>query len=394
MSLPLEQQPARPVSTIRLSMVVIGLVAAAATVGAWGISERSEHHGRLVARAQERAIPTVLVVSPGNPSESITRIELPGRVEPQTRAPIYSRIAGYLKTWHVDIGQSVKAGQLLAEIETPELDQQIAQAQAELASVTANAGLSRATAERWQSLRDQGFVSSQAVEEKRGDLKVKEAQVLASQANLDRLNAQKRFARIVAPFDGTVTTRNTDMGALVVAGGAANTELFTLSNLSRLRIYVNVPQNRALAIRTGDKASFSVPEQPGKRWAATVLATSQAIGPGSGSMLVQLTADNADSRVLAGGFARITFELPREAALTVPAGAMIFGSAGPRVATVDAEDRVRIRRVSIAKDHGTVVELSEGIQPADRVIVSPPDGILEGDKVRIRTQPPSQGGRP
>jgi RND family efflux transporter MFP subunit len=386
MSLPLEQQPARPVSTIRIYIVIVILVAAAVAGGAWGISERSEQHQRLIVRAQERAIPTVLVVAPARPSESVTRIELPGRVEPQTRAPIYSRIAGYLKSWHVDIGQSVKAGQLLADIETPELDQQLAQAQAELASVTANAGLSRATAERWQTLRDQGFVSSQAVEEKRGDLKVKQAQVMASQANLDRLTAQKRFARIVAPFDGVITARNTDVGALVVAGGASNTELFTLSNVSSVRIYVNVPQNRALAIRRGDKASFTVPEQPGKRWAATVLATSQAIGPGSGSMLVQLTADNADAKVLAGGFARISFELPREAALTVPAGAMIFGSAGPRVATVDAEDRVRIRRVSIAKDHGTVVELLEGVQPGDRIIVSPPDGILEGDKVKPRTQ--------
>jgi RND family efflux transporter MFP subunit len=386
MSLPLEQQPARPVSTIRIYIVIVILVAAAVAGGAWGISERSEQHQRLIVRAQERAIPTVLVVAPARPSESVTRIELPGRVEPQTRAPIYSRIAGYLKSWHVDIGQSVKAGQLLADIETPELDQQLAQAQAELASVTANAGLSRATAERWQTLRDQGFVSSQAVEEKRGDLKVKQAQVMASQANLDRLTAQKRFARIVAPFDGVITARNTDVGALVVAGGASNTELFTLSNVSSVRIYVNVPQNRALAIRRGDKASFTVPEQPGKRWAATVLATSQAIGPGSGSMLVQLTADNADAKVLAGGFARISFELPREAALTVPAGAMIFGSAGPRVATVDAEDRVRIRRVSIAKDHGTVVELLEGVQPGDRIILSPPDGILEGDKVKPRTQ--------
>ena len=275
--------------------------------------------------------------------------------------------------------------QLLAEIETPELDQQIAQAQAELGSVRANAALSRTTAERWQSLLDQGFVSSQAVEERKGDLQVKEAQVRASQANLDRLIAQKKFSQIVAPFDGVITARNIDVGSLVVPGGAANTELFTLSDISRVRIYVNVPQNRALSIRQGDRASFIVPEHPGKTWPATVHSLAQVIGTGSGSMLVQLSADNTASRLLPGGFARISFELPRDASLAVPAGAMIFGAAGPRVAVVDAEDRVRIRPVVVAKDHGNTVELSSGIQADDRVIVSPPDGIVEGDKVRIRT---------
>jgi RND family efflux transporter MFP subunit len=199
------------------------------------------------------------------------------------------------------------------------------------------------------------------------------------------LLAQKKFAQITAPFDGVITSRNTEVGALVVPGGAANTELFTLSDISRVRIYVNVPQNRALSIRQGDRASFVVPEHPGKTWPATVHSLAQVIGASSGSMLVQLSADNTASRLLPGGFARISFELPREASLAVPAGAMIFGAAGPRVAVVDADDRVRIRRVTVAKDHGNSVELFSGIQAEDRVIVSPPDGIVEGDKVRIRT---------
>lgn len=393
MSLPLEKLPPRPVSRLKLAGGLIVLLGGAASVAAWGLSARANQAERLQVRTQELAVPTVLVVSPGRPTDSVIRLELPGRVEPHTRAPIYSRIAGYLKSWKADIGAAVKAGQLLAEIETPELDQQIAQAQAELASVTANAALSRATAERWQSLRDQGFVSSQAVEEKKGDLKVKESQVRASQANLDRLVAQKKFSQIVAPFDGVLTARNTDVGALVVAGGAVNTELFTVSDISRVRIYVNVPQSRALSIRQGDRATFTVPEHPGKRWPATVQTSAQVIGAGSGSMLVQLAADNTGAQLIPGGFARISFELPRDAALTVPAGAMIFGSAGPRIAVVDAEDRVRIRRVKVAKDHGNVVELAEGISAEDRVVVSPPDGIVDGDKVRIRTAAaPASGG--
>lgn len=393
MSLPLEKVPPRRLSPVKLSIGLIVVLGAAAGVASWGISARANNAERLNTRTQDMAIPTVLVVAPGKPASSTTKVELPARIEPHTRAPIFSRIAGYLKSWKVDIGAAVKAGQLLAEIETPELDQQIAQAQAELGSATANAALSKATHERWQSLRDQGFVSSQAVEEKRGDLQVKESLMRASQANLDRLVAQKKFSQIVAPFDGVITARNTDVGALVVAGGAVNTELFTLSDISRVRIYVNVPQNRALAVRQGERASFTVPEHPGKTWPATVQSSAQVIGTGSGSMLVQLAADNSLARLIPGGFAKITFELPRDAALTVPAGAMIFGSAGPRVAIVDSEDRVRIRKVQVAKDHGNMVELSEGISAEDRVVVSPPDGIVDGDKVRIRTaSAPAQGG--
>lgn len=242
MSLPLEKLPPKPVSGLKLTIGMLLIAALAGGTAFWGISARATNVERLNTRAQEAAVPTVLVVNPTKAADSLLKFELPGRVEPFTRAPIYSRIAGYLKSWKVDIGAVVKAGQLLAEIETPELDQQIAQAQAELASVQANAALSRATAERWQSLRDQGFVSSQAVEERKGDLQVKESQAKASQANLDRLIAQKRFSLIVAPFDGVITSRSTDVGALVVAGGAANTELFTLSDVSRIRIYVNIPR--------------------------------------------------------------------------------------------------------------------------------------------------------
>ncbi len=386
-------KPGKPMSRLKLGAGLVVVLGGAIGVAAYGISARASNADKLQARTQEMAIPTVIVVSPAKPASTTVKVDLPGRVEPHTKAPIFSRIAGYLKVWKFDIGASVKAGQVLAEIETPELDQQLMQAQAELASATANAALSAATAKRWQTLRDTNFVSSQAVEEKRGDLSVKEALVRASQANLERLQAQKKFSTIVAPFDGVITARNTDVGALVVAGGAVGTELFTLSDISRVRIYVNVPQNRALAIKQGDKANFAVPEHPGKTWTATVQTMAQVIGTGSGSMLVQLSADNSNSRLIPGGFAKITFDLARDAALTVPPGAMIFGSAGPRVAVVDAEDRVRIRRVTVAKDNGNTIELATGISAEDRVIVSPPDGIVEGDKVRIRTAAaPAAGG--
>jgi RND family efflux transporter MFP subunit len=229
-----------------------------------------------------------------------------------------------LKSWKADIGTPVKAGQLLAEIDTPDLDQQILQAKAELASTQANAALSENTAKRWQSLLDTNFVSSQAVEEKLGDLKAKQAIVAASQANVSRVEALKNFSRIVAPFDGVITARNTDVGALINVGGSAGTELFVVSDIKRLRLYVNLPQTYVAQIQKGAIAKFTVPESPGKTFIAKVQTMSQAISAGSGSMLVQLSAENASGTLIPGGFANVSFELPGiSSGLSVPPSALI-----------------------------------------------------------------------
>jgi RND family efflux transporter MFP subunit len=283
-----------------------------------GISSRNSDAKLLIDQAQTQSVRTVTVIAPV-PANATPTLDLPGRIEAFSKAPIYARISGYLKSWKADIGTPVKAGQLLAEIDTPDLDQQILQAKAELASTQANAALSENTAKRWQSLLATNFVSSQAVEEKLGDLKAKQAIVAASQANVSRVEALKNFSRIVAPFDGVITARNTDVGALINVGGSAGSELFVVSDIKRLRLYVNLPQTYVAQIQKGAIAKFTVPESPGKTFIAKVQTMSQAISAGSGSMLVQLSAENASGTLIPGGFANVSFELPGiSSGLSVP----------------------------------------------------------------------------
>jgi RND family efflux transporter MFP subunit len=376
--------PRPPVfSRSKLWTVLLILAVVAAAVVVQGLLARKADHQQLKVLADKQSVRTVNVITPAV-SPASPSMELPGRIEAFSRAPIYARISGYLKTWKADIGTPVKAGQLLAEIDTPDVDQQILQAKAELASTQATAALSENTAKRWQSLQTTNFVSAQAVEEKMGDLRAKQAMVNASQANVNRLQALKNFSRITAPFDGVVTARNTDVGALVNVGGAPGTELFVVSDVRRLRLYVQVPQNQVAAIHKGSVAKFSVPEQPGKVFMATVQSMAQAIQAGSGSMLVQLAADNKQGSLLPGGYAQVSFDMPAHSAhLNIPPSALIFTKTGIQVATVDAQNKVVIKPVVVAKDHGVRLELLSGLESTDRVIENPPDGVMEGDLVKV-----------
>jgi membrane fusion protein, multidrug efflux system len=328
-----------------------------------------------------------VVISPAAAGESAA-IELPARIEAWSRAPIYSRVSGYLKSWKADIGTAVKAGQVLAEIETPELDQQLLQAQAELATARANAELSANTAKRWQELLASGMVAKQAVDEKTGDLTAKQAAVRASMANVERNLALKRFTRIVAPFDGVVTARNTDVGALIGVGGAPGTELFVVSDTKKLRVYVNVPQNLVAALKPGAQAQLTVPERAGKRYAAVVNSMSNAINTNSGTMLVQLSVDNSAGDLLPGSFANINFAIARAAGtLSIPPSAMIFNKSGLNVATVGPGNKVVLKPVTVLRDLGTSIEIATGLSPTDRVIESPPDGVESGDQVIVAAAP-------
>jgi RND family efflux transporter MFP subunit len=230
-------------------------------------------------------------------------------------------------------------------------------------------------------------VSRQEVDEKTGDYAAKQALVNAAQANVDRLLAMKGFARIVAPFDGVVTARNTDIGALINAGAGGGPELFEVSDTRKLRVYVQVPQTYAPAVRPGVAADLTVPEYPGRHFHAKVEAVAQAVRAESGSMQVQLLVDNDDGKLLAGGYANVAFKLSGDAtALRVPAGALIFDQQGLRVATVGADDKVKFKAVTILRDLGKSVEIGSGLEPSDRVIDSPPDGLADGDKVRVADQ--------
>jgi RND family efflux transporter MFP subunit len=364
-------------------------------VAATGVVSRRSQAASLKERADAQAVRTVVVIAPSSAAASAV-LDLPGRTEAWARAPIYARVSGYLKSWSADIGTPVKAGQILAEIETPDLDQQLLQAQAELATAMANAALAESTAKRWQDLFTSGMVSSQAVAEKKGDVAAKTSVVRALQANVERNQALKRYARIVAPFEGVVTARSTDVGALIGVGGATGTELFVVSDTRKLRVYVNVPQSLVPMLRTGSPATLTVPERPGKTYTAAVQSMSRAINSASGGMLVQLSVDNAAGELLPGGFAKLSFETPRAAgALSIPPSALIFNKAGLRVATVGEGDKVVLKPVKVARDMGTTIELASGLSPDDRIIESPPDGVENGDRVliagRAGSEPASAG---
>jgi RND family efflux transporter MFP subunit len=366
---------------LRVAGIVLLLVAAAVAV--MGIATRAADNTRLRERADNQSVPTVAVIAPGNSGDA-GALELPGRLEAYSRASIYARVSGYLKSWKADIGTPVKSGQLLAEIETPDLDQQLLQAKADLASAQANASLAGTTAKRWQSMLGSDSVSRQEADEKTGDAATKQAMVNAAQANVDRVLALKSYTRILAPFDGIVTSRNTDVGALINAGSGVGPELFTVSDVRKLRVYVSVPQSYTSIVKVGAKAKLTVPERPGKTYSATVESLSGAVNVASGSMLIQLAVDNAAGELLPGSFANVSLEQPRTVGgLSIPPSALLFDKSGLRVATVGADDKVLLKRVTISRDLGKVIELGSGIAANDRVIETPPDGIADGDPVRI-----------
>ena len=367
----------------RLRLVGGAFVLLAICVVAYGMGSRVAQNSRLHELTEAQAVPTVAIVAPTH-VEHEDGLDLPGRLEAYIRAPIYARVPGYLKTWKHDIGGKVKAGDVLAEIDTPDLDQQLNQARADLSVAQANAKLAQISAERWQSLANTDAVAQQDVDQRTFTLNANMAQVKAAQANVDRLVAEEGFKRLSAPFDGIVTARETDIGALINVGAAGGAELFVISETNKLRVYVNVPQNYVPSVPPGTKATITVPEHPGKAYSGTVEASAQAVSPSTGTTLMQLIVDNSAGELMPGDYASIHLQIVGAAhALSVPSSALIFDAKGLSVATVDAGNRVLFKPVSIDRDLGPVVELASGLAPDDRVIQNPPDGIGNGAEVHL-----------
>ena len=384
---PAEQPAEAPLSRRRLRLAGLVMVVIAAIVVGMGITTRRMADARLNEWTERVAIPTVAVAVPDDRGRRTT-IDLPGRLEAYSQAQLYARVSGYLKEWKADIGTPVKAGQLLAEIEAPDLDQQIMQAEAGLSSAQANAELASQTLQRGQSLVTSGAVSKQDLDRRSADSANQQGLVKSAQANLSRLRVLERYKQIVAPFDGLVTVRTTDVGALITAGSGGGPALFVVSDTSRLRAYVNVPQNYVPSVKVGTKAQIAVPEYPGKTFTATVEASAQAVDIASGTTRMLLVVDNRDGALMTGAFATVRLELPNpEAAIHVPASALIFDQGGLRVATVGPDDRVVLKPVTIARDLGKEVQIATGLTAEDRVIETPPDGIASGDQVRVATKP-------
>ena len=373
----------RPVSRRGLRIAALVAVAVALVVVGAGIASRASNSKQLSQWTDAQAQPVVTVTQPQSTANSST-LALPGRLEAYSRAPIYARVNGYVKDWKVDIGGQVQAGQLLAEIEAPDVDQQLSQAKADLLTAQANAALAGTTAKRWQQLVKTDAVSLQEVDMKNGDFAAKQAIVKATEANLDRLEVMEGFKRIVAPFNGIVTARTTDVGALINSGSGKGLELFVVSDTQKLRLYVNVPQNYVAQITAGTNAQMTVPERPNRTFTATVETTAQSVDAASGATLVQLAVDNPAGELLPGAFANVRFDLRMAAThLSVPASALIFDSSGARVATLGPDNRVVFKPVAIARDLGSVIEISAGLAANDRVVDSPPDGLGQGDPVRL-----------
>ncbi|MCO5129436.1 MAG: efflux RND transporter periplasmic adaptor subunit [Xanthobacteraceae bacterium] len=367
----------------KLGLVGVVVVCAAAFAVATGIMSREKSSADLRTWTDEQAVPTVAVIAPSATALNPT-LQLPGRLEAYSRAPIYARVSGYVKGWYVDIGAKVKAGQMLADIEAPDLDQQLVQARADLVSLQASAELSAATLERRRTLLSSNFVSKQEIDERTADLANKRAAVKAGQANVDRLEALTGFKRIVAPFDGVVTARNTDVGALINAGSSTGPAMFVVSDISRLRVYVDVPQSYVPMIRIGAKSEITMPGYADRIFAATVESSSQSVDAATGTTRMQLALDNPGGELMPGSYANVRMSLDRGTApLHIPASALIFNRNGLRVATVNAEDRIVFKPVTIARDLGKDIELASGITAGDRVVIAPPDGIVDGDKVRV-----------
>jgi RND family efflux transporter MFP subunit len=377
-----DQNPSRPVPRrLHLAGGVCALLAIA--VVAYGLVTRAAENSRLHNLTEAQAAPTVAIVAP-SPVENHAGLDLPGRLQAYISAPIYARVPGYLKSWKYDIGGKVKAGDALAEIDTPDLDQQLMQGRADLSVAQANAKLAQIGAERWQSLAGTDAVAKQDVDTRTFTLNANMAQVKAAQANVDRLVAMEGFKHLIAPFDGIVTARATDIGALINVGAAGGAQLFMVSETSKLRVYVNVPQNYVPSVPPGTKATIIVPEHPGKTYIGTVEASAQAVDPITGTTLMQIIVDNSAGEMMPGDYAGIHLQIAAAAnVLSVPSSALIFDAKGLSIATVGADNRVLLKPVTIERDLGAVIELASGLTPNDRVIQNPPDGVANGTEVHL-----------
>jgi membrane fusion protein (multidrug efflux system) len=367
----------------KLGIVGVVAVVGALTLVVTGIRAREDTSTKLKEWTDDQSVPSVAVIYPDSGVLSAT-IDLPGRLEAYYRAPIFARVNGYVKSWSADIGARVKAGQVIAEIDAPDLDQQLLQARADLTNQQASAKLSEVTLARRKTLIASNFVSMQEIDERTADLSNKNASVNSSQANVERLEALAGYKKITVPFDGIVTARNTDVGALINAGGGSGPPMFIVSDIKKLRVYVNVPQTYVPSVKIGAKATISVPEYPTRTFEATVEASAQSVDVNSGTTQMQLALDNGAGELMPGGFANVRLGLQRDSVpLNIPASALIFDQKGLRVATVTPDNKILFKPVTIARDLGREIQLAGGITLDDRVISTPPDGILDGDQVRV-----------
>jgi RND family efflux transporter MFP subunit len=368
-------------SGLRLAGSVLAMLAV--VIAVVGIYIRINHEHDLQKEVESRHTTVKIVTPEYGPSSQ--KLILPGNVRADIDAPIYARVSGYLKAWYTDIGAHVKKGQVLGEVETPELDQQILRARADLATAESNWEIADVTAKRWQNLLATDSVSHQESDEKAANEKARHDMLNAARANMESLLADQSFQHIVAPFDGVVTERNTDIGKLISPGSSNGQALFRVVDNRRLRIYTEAPQSYAYLIKPGMTVQIYFPELPAQHFAATVLSTSNAIRESSRTSTVELLMDNKDGKLFSGSYAEVHFDLPSNSNIfRLPVSALLFRRDGLEVATVGADNRFALKPFTLGRDLGRVVEVENGIDSTDRVIDSPSDSIVQGDVVRIK----------
>jgi RND family efflux transporter MFP subunit len=377
--------------------LLVGLTATVLVLGIViysGIHERAHAENTLGVSTERAAVPTVNVVEPSSAGLS-QEIVLPGNTQAFNDTPIYARTNGYLKHWYVDIGTHVKQGQLLADIDTPEVDQQLEQARADLKNSQANEQLAQITAARWQNLLKTNSVSKQETDQAISDLSARQASVDSMTANVHRLEQLQSFEKVYAPFSGVITARNTDIGALINAGaGGVPQELFHMAAVDRLRVYVAVPEVNSLAAQTGAKATLTLDEFPGETFQGTIVRDSDSIDSASRTLNVEVDVNNAQDRIKTGAYAFVHLKLPQSAhsaaqSLTIPANTLLFRSEGLRVGVV-RNGHAELTPIKIGRDFGATVEVVAGLQPTDQVIVNPSDSLTSGSPVQVST--PQAGG--
>ena len=367
----------------RLMLLGIGGLSLAALLVASGLAARTRHEQAVAAWTETAAVPQVLVFQP-QPNVLGDTLRLPAHLEAWSKAPIHARVSGYLKDWTQDIGAKVAAGQVLAHIDSPDLDQQVAQARARMVQQQANARLAQTTAERWQHLLASHSVSRQEADEKSSNAAAAKANTEAAAADYARLSALEDYKTIRAPFAGTLTARHTDIGQLIKADNDSDPELFDLADTHKLRLYVPIPQNYASVIRPGLEAQLTVPEHPGQHFSAQLVGDSTAIDPRSGTLLAQFVAANPDGALMPGDYAEATLAIPADThGVSIPASALIFRAQGTQVAVIDRAKRVHLRSIHIGLDLGERLVIDQGLHATDHVIDNPPDALREGDRVQL-----------
>ena len=357
-------------------------------LGIYAVSQRMSEHKALAQQTEQMAVPYVSVIR-ATPIDSNSEMVLPGTLKPDVESPLYARTNGYLKKWYKDIGSRVEKGDILAEIDTPEIDQQLAQARADLVTSQANLSLSTLTATRYQDLIKSDSVSRQDLDNANGDLAARRAMVQSADANLKRLEEMESFKRVYAPFKGIITQRNVDTGMLINAGngGTATKEMFDLAQIDPMRVYVSVPQSYSPSIRLGLKACLSLTELAQKSFCGQVVRTANSIDPNTRTLLTEVDVQNASGTLLPGSYAEVHFDVKVTGQrLSLPINALLFRPDGTMAAVVGADNRINLKKITIGRDYGNSLEVLQGIDAGDRIVINPPDALEQNELINIAGQ--------